>query len=254
MGVAGGVTLEQQLAADTDRCVLYLPGRYPLDSIGRLWDTLCALGTPPAVQLFDIGDTTMNDVTTGAASTRTRAEKTKRLFLTASGEATPRAGLESVAGKIIFVGAEDSPLTFKYDDLSPEVARAAALFGIMTSVTNTVGRADMSLADMYEAAEARLAAIVDEGRWSAERESGPRTNDLIEAARRWYAERNKPFTDEMAAAMQAKLADEKSGPDYRTQLQRNVAVHFAAIKAERAAERAAKAKERTPDSEVDDLI
>lgn len=194
----------------------------------------------------------MNDVATGSASPSKRAEKTKRYFLDAEGEASPRASLKSVAGRIVFVGRESEPLEFSVDELTNDVKNAAALFGIMTSVTNTVGRADMTLDDMIEAAEARLKSIVEDGRWSAERESGPRTNDLIEAASRWYAEKGKTFSPEMVTKMQARLEAE---PDYRASLQRNVAVHFAAIKAERAAERARKAQANaTAQDDLEDLV
>lgn len=192
----------------------------------------------------------MND-TAQAASTRTRAEKTKRIFISADGTKTPRVGLESVGAELHFVGS-DEVFTFNYDDLSPEIKRAAALFGIMTSVTNTVGRSDMGLDEMVEAVADRLASIVEEGKWSEGRTSGPRTSDLIEAAKRWYAEKRKTWTAEVEAAMQARLADEESGEEYRKTLQKHVAVHFAAIKAERAAERAAKAK--PSGNEPDDLI
>lgn len=193
----------------------------------------------------------MNDVATTGGD-RKRAEKTKRLFLNEAGEAFPRANLESVAGKVIFVGTGEE-LTFRFEDLSPEIARAAALFGIMTSVTNTVGRADMSEDEMIEAAAARLSSILEDGRWSAERQSGPRTSDLLEAASRWYAERGKQFTEEMRQQMQAKLADEETGTSYRANLMANVAAHFHAIKAERAQARAEKAK-TAGSAEVDDLL
>ena len=194
----------------------------------------------------------MNDTTT-ASTSRTRQEKTKRLFIDSKGEAHPRAGLDSVAGQITFINSGEPPLEFRYADLSPEIQRAAALFGIMTSVTNTVGRADMSLDEMVEAATDRLRSIVEDGKWSAGPQSGPRTSDLIEAARRWYSERNREFTSDMEATMTAKLSDEVSGPEYRANLMKSVAAHFAAIKAERAAERAAKAKDRSA-PEVDDLL
>ena len=182
-------------------------------------------------------------MSTDVTATRTRAEKTKRFFLDESGEASPRAGLTSTAGRIVFVETGDT-LEFAYEELTPEIRRAAALFGIMTSVTNTVGRADMTVDEMVDAATARLEAIVQDGRWSAERQSGPRTGDLVEAAARWYAERNKEFSAETRAAISQKLADENEGDAYRKKLLANesFAAHFAAIKAERAAERASKAK------------
>lgn len=190
-----------------------------------------------------------------ASEGRTRQEKTKRLFITADGEATPRTGLESVAGKIIFVETGEE-LEFKWDDLTPEIQRAAGLFGIMTSVTNTVGRAGMSAAEMVEAAETRL-EYIQGGQWSADRQSGPRTSDFIEAAARWYAEKGKPFDEDMRARMQAKLADEEAGAEYKADLlsRPSFKALFEAIKAERAAARAEKAKAAAASAEVesDDL-
>jgi hypothetical protein len=184
-------------------------------------------------------------------SGRTRAEKTKRFFLDASGETSPRARLDSVAGRVTFV-ASGEILDFNWDDLTPEVQRAAGLFGIMTSVTNTVGRAGMTDEDMFTAASDRLGTILD-GEWSAERQSGPRTSDLIEAAGRAFAERGMTFSDEKAAEIREKLADEKTGAEYRAQMLSKTAIkaHFEAIKAERAAQRAAKAKTAVTDDDLD---
>lgn len=171
-----------------------------------------------------------------------RAEKTVRSFLNADGESSPRARLDSVKGRVQFTGTSEV-LDFNYDDLSPEVARAAALFGIMTSVTNTVGKAGMTTDEMVEAAQARLDTIL-EGSWSAERQSGPRTNDLLEAATRYYAALNRPFSDEDKTELGRRLADEDSGDGLKKKLLAVDAfkAHYEAIKAERAAQRAAKAK------------
>jgi hypothetical protein len=57
-------------------------------------------------------------------SGRTRQEKTKRFFLDESGETSPRARLNSVAGKVVFLPSGEE-LQFNWNDLSPEIQRAA---------------------------------------------------------------------------------------------------------------------------------
>jgi hypothetical protein len=184
-------------------------------------------------------------------STRTRAEKTKRSFFNAAGETSPRARLDSIGGKIIFLPSGEE-LDFNWDDLTPEVQRAAGLFGIMTSTTNTVGRAGMTDDEMFQAASDRLGTILD-GEWSAERQSGPRTSDLIEAAERAYTERGMTLSEEKIAEFKAKLSDEKTGPEFRAEMLSKTLIkaHFEAIKAERAAARAAKAKTAVTDDDLD---
>lgn len=186
-------------------------------------------------------------------SGRTRQEKTKRVFINDEGESTPRAHLNSVSGQVTFVGSGEV-LAFSWDDFTPEVQRAAGLFGIMTSVTNTVGRAGMSEADMVQAATDRLGTLLD-GEWSSDTRSGPRTSDLIEAVRRAYAERNMELSEEKEAKIKAKLSDEKTGSDYRNDLlgRTLIRAHFEAIKAERAQARAAKAQEEARSGNADDL-
>lgn len=192
------------------------------------------------------------------ASSRKRAEKTKRTFLDASGIETPRANLNSVAGRITFVESGET-LDFSYDDLTPEVSRAAALFGIMTSVTNTVGRADMSAAEIYEAAENRLKTIVEDGLWTSDRQSGPASNIILEAIARRNGKKGLPFTDEDRARYHARLSDEKEGNEFKAKIlaQPSVRVEYEAIKAERQAERLkrlqAKAAAAESDAEPDDL-
>lgn len=191
-----------------------------------------------------------------ATSGRKRAEKTKRTFLQPDGSETPRASTSSIGGKVHFVGSGEE-LVFWLKDLKPEVVNAAALFGIMTSVTNTVGKADMGEDEMIEAARARLLTIQDGG-WSAERQSGPHNSDLLEAVARRERDLGRDFGDDRRAAMTAKLNDEEGGAAYKAKLLAvdSVRAHFEAIKAERAQERARKAKERAagrPQTEPEDL-
>lgn len=197
----------------------------------------------------------MNDSTQAVdldvASGSKRQEKTKRSFINGLGERSARAKLDSLRGQVVFVESGDT-LEFAWDDLTAEVQRAAGLFGIMVSVTNTVGRKDMTPQEMVSAAEDRLATIL-EGEWSAERQSGPRTSDLLEATSRAHQEQGKEFSEEKRAEIQAKLADEKEGTAYRNFLLSKTAIkaHFEAIKAERAAQRAAKAKAEVTSDDLD---
>lgn len=181
-----------------------------------------------------------------------RAEKTKRLFLNAAGDASPRARLDSVAGKVVFVETNEA-LDFNWNDLSPEVQRAAGLYGIMTSVTNTVGRADMSIDDMIEAATDRLSIILD-GNWSAEAKSGPGNNDLLLALQRTVEGMGKTWDP---APYLAKLADENVAEEFKKKWQATpqVKAHLDAIKSERALARLKKSQEAAAASGADvDLL
>lgn len=188
-----------------------------------------------------------------------RAEKTKRLFLDESGEATPRASTKSVAGRVVFV---DSNATLEFDireleKAHPGVVRAAALFGIMTSVTNTVGKKGMTADEMFEAAKDRLGVIMEDGEWASAREGGPRSNDLILAAVRMYADTGKVLTEELQGKMRAMLQDENTGATYRETLNANkqLMAALATIRAERATELAKKrAAEAVGAPEVADIF
>lgn len=199
----------------------------------------------------------MADISANGEVATKRAEVTDRVFLNAEGKTSPRARLDSVAARVSFIG-KNEVLEWRYEDLSPEVRRAAALFGIMVSVTNAVGNKNLTMDEKIEAAEDRLAVITG-GNWSAERgEGGPRNGDFFLAADRWYTEAGKTFTEEMKTSMAAKLNDEETGTDYRKKLQsdRRFAAHLAAIKSERAAERAAKAAAAAAESSasLDELV
>lgn len=122
----------------------------------------------------------MADATSIGKNTRER--KTTRWFTSPDGRKAPRAHLEADGFGIEFVGTGEV-LEAKLADFKPEVVNAAALFGFVTSITNAAGGADKSLEDAVYAASERLDALL-KGDWSAERETGMRTADIIEAARR----------------------------------------------------------------------
>lgn len=189
-----------------------------------------------------------------AATEKKRQEKTKRVFVNAAGEKTPRAKLDSVGVEITFVRTGEV-LKFNFDDFTPEVQRAGALWGIMTAVTNTVGKAGLSDAEISEAANDRLATLLD-GQWTAEAQSGPRDSDILLAAERFQRERNLEWNDTVRDTMRAKLADEATGGDYRKRLLSVPAfkAHFEAVKAERAQERAKKAAADATGSPTSDIL
>lgn len=171
-----------------------------------------------------------------------RAEKTIRTFYNAAGEESARARLDSVKFRVTFVESGDF-VELGWDELSPEVQRAAGLYGIMTSVTNTVGQKGLSAADMLENASSRLETIRN-GAWSAEVKAGARTSDFVEAMRRVYAEAGTPLSDAQIDHIKKTLADEAQGPAFREKMGSHVkiAAALAAIRSERAAETLAKAQ------------
>lgn len=194
-------------------------------------------------------------------STRVRAEKTLRQFRNAAGEFSPRARLDSEEVHITFLTGEPGksepvgdPLICKFAELSPEVARAAALYGIMTSVTNTIGAKGLTVDDMIEIASSRLETILG-GSWSAERQVGARTSDFVEALQRVFTAAGKPLSEESLNAVKAKLASETDGPAYREKLNSDpkVVAAVAAIRSERAAARAADAQAKAAGTAGGDL-
>lgn len=163
-----------------------------------------------------------------------KGEKVERQFYSADGEAGSRVGLDSVGVKLVFVDTGEV-LDMAYSALSPEVARAAALFGVMTSVTNTFG--GMSDAgEMYEAAETRWESLAG-GQWSSDRQSGPRVGDLVEAILRLRKERGREPVEGDYEDVKARIV--KGELNAKGLLATpEVAAHFHAIKRERADARA----------------
>lgn len=202
----------------------------------------------------------MAHVDNDAAAVKARADKTIRQFRNAEGDFSPRARLDSEEVHVSFLenGTSVHTLVCRYKDLSPEVARAAALYGVMTSVTNTIGAKGLTTQDMIETAEARLETILN-GAWSAERQVGARTSDFVEALQRVFTADGKPLSEDQIAAVKKRLADETEGPTYRERLNSNpkVAAALAAIRSERAAARSAEAQAKAAaatDTSINDLV
>jgi hypothetical protein len=193
----------------------------------------------------------MADTLSNGEGASKRAEKTIRLFLNAEGVASPRARLDSVAFEVTLIEAGEK-IGLRWDELSSEVQRAAGLYGIMTSVTNAVGAKNLSASDMVDNATARL-EVIRSGAWSAESKVGARTGDVLEAIIRAFAESGKPLDEAGIETRRKLLLDEDQGPAFRDKALANprVAAIFAAIKAQRAEERLAKAKAKAADSTGD---
>lgn len=199
----------------------------------------------------------MVDIATTEATTRERT--TKRIFVNAEGEESARALPDTVGGRVIFVETDyvvelDFTSISGYNSIPNGVLRQGFAFGVMTSVTNTVGSSKLSIDEKIEACEARWEAI-SKGTWQSEREgSGPRSNDYLEAAKRVQASSGKPWDETRTPLFLSKVSEDEG---YTKTLLKNDAfrAHMDAIKLERAQARAAKsaikAKDQTDTSFLD---
>lgn len=181
-----------------------------------------------------------------------RKDKCIRTYIDAEGEALgSRAKNEARAVKLEVKDA-DYEVTLSYDEMPESVRCAAALYGAVNSITNTIGKAGMSAADMVEALEDRIAAIWTDGVWAEGAQGGPRTNDVLEAVCRWYTDKKGPVTEEWKANMKQKLADDKPYAD-AIKAKPEIGLIIESIRMERQAERLAKAKAKAEGQESEDL-
>ena len=171
------------------------------------------------------------------AASRGKREKADRIFLDSNGKEFPRTfeGVQAVE----FRFKNGHKLHMPLDSLPEGILRAAAAFGINTSVGNTFGAIE-DLEDALEAAESRWEQLC-RGVWSAERSTGPRTGDLLEALCRALAGIGKRVTEADREGLEKQLEDAAFAKSVGSDPQ--VAVHLAAIRKERAEERARKALE-----------
>lgn len=170
-------------------------------------------------------------------NTRTRAEVTKRSFLAEDGTYTGRATTKTKGFKIELVGS-DQAFEYGLEDFDSGVLAAAAAFGLVTSITNTVGGKALSIEERVELIQDRIETLL-EGEWSAERQSGPRSSQLLEALIRVREDAGKESTQEWRDRMSVTLRD---NPDKAKEYLANplVAAALADIKAKAALERAKK--------------
>lgn len=186
-------------------------------------------------------------------STRTRAEVTKRSFLNDGGEYTGRATTKVKGFKIELVGTDQ---TFEHAlaDFDSGVLAAAAAFGLVTSITNTVGGKSLSAEERAELIADRIETLL-EGEWSAERQSGPRSSQLLEALIRVRTDAGKDSPQEWRDRMAVTLRD---NPEKAKEYMANplVAAALADIKAKAALERAKAlaAKSKAAPAEASDFM
>lgn len=175
--------------------------------------------------------------TDSETTTTKRAAVSKRTFVNAAGEYTGRVDTTSVGFKVELLG-NGAVLERKLSDYPQEVINAAALFGLVTSLTNTFG--GMSDPDEMADAMTQRDETFQGGEWSSERQTGPRTSDLLDAVVAFRAKNGKETTEEWKQGLAAKLAaKETTSKDILAEPAVNA--EYLAIKAKRAAERSAAA-------------
>jgi hypothetical protein len=188
-----------------------------------------------------------------AENTRTRSEVTKRSFLNEGGEYTGRATSKVKGFRIELV---ESGQVFEHAlaDFDSGVLAAAAAFGLVTSITNTVGGKSLSAEERVDLIQDRIETLL-EGEWSAERQSGPRSSQLLEALVRVRADSGKETTQEWKDKMALVLRD---SPEKAKEYMANplVAAALADIKAKAALERAKQlaAKSKAAPAEAADFM
>lgn len=180
----------------------------------------------------------MADTSMDGATVSKRSAKCSRTFKDNAGNITSRASGEVSAVIFTFPGLDNRTLVMQLNDLPESIIRAAAAFGINTSVGNTFGGTP-DPEEAFELAEARWERL-KEGEWSAERgESGPRTGDLVEAVRAAKTKAGATFDE---AAFVAKLQSGELKREAVTAIPA-VKAEIDAIKLKRLQERAAKSAE-----------
>lgn len=174
----------------------------------------------------------MADTMNADARGSKKVAKCERQFIDADGGVHARA-FEGVAAVRLHFVESGNDLLMPLNELPDGIIRAAAAFGLNTSVGNTFG----AIEDPDEALEIAAARweTLKSGQWTSDRVTGPRIGDLIEAMCRLREEKGKPADDAYRAAITESLSDPAQakavGGDPRIQL------HVAAIRKERAESR-----------------
>ncbi len=106
--------------------------------------------------------------------------KTIRTFYNAEGKPSNRAQKDTVRMTCEFV-EEGKTLDMDWDNVQSGVQNASGCFGAMTSVTNAAGGHHPTMSPFERACE-RWGTIREDGEWQGEREGGPQTGLVVEAA------------------------------------------------------------------------
>jgi hypothetical protein len=197
-------------------------------------------------------------VTTEGNGKRKRQEKCIRTYLNEAGEDIGTRAKNEARAVRLQVPEAGYDETLRYEDMPEPVRAAAALYGAVNSITNTIGKAGISAQEIVDNLESRIEAIFTNGVWAEGAQTGPRTTDVLDAMCRLFTDRGGDVTEEWKAAKRQKLAEDKAYAD-AMRAQPEIAVLIETIRMERQADRLKKAKEaleggKASTTELDDLL
>lgn len=185
------------------------------------------------------------------SSGRTREAVTKRSFKDADGNYTPRVHAGSVGFRIELL---ESGYVIEKDlkDYPEDMIKAAALWGLVTNITNTIGNLKDS-DEMAEAMESRSETI-EGGEWTSGRESGPRTSDILEAYVAFRTKHGKDTSQERKDAFTNDIKNKVVTVKDLLKAEPGLAAEYAAIKARRSVERSDKMAAKAKETSVSTLL
>lgn len=192
----------------------------------------------------------MTDTSNEAATSTKKARNVENFYVSQSGERAARPMPDVVAfGKRFLSNGHE--IVKNLEDFSQESLSQAAAFGLQQVGQNAYGAAADD-DERIEMLEARWESIQN-GNWSADRQVGPRSSDLVDAFAQARADQGKESSDEWKETIRQKL---ESGEIAAKDLQANplIKAKLDAIKAARAAERAKASAAKAADAaELPDL-
>lgn len=189
-------------------------------------------------------------------SARRKKDKCLRTYFNAEGEELGTRAKNDARSVRLQVPAASYDRTLSYDDMPEAVRAAAALYGAVNSITNTIGNAGLSAAEIVENLETRIENIWENGVWAEGAQAGLRTNDVLEAVTRFYVSRGGDASAEWKAKKKQQLSEDKTYNE-TMRSRPEIAVLIETIRMERQAERLKKAQEKagtTDSGDLDDLL
>lgn len=184
----------------------------------------------------------MTDVQESKSTAKSRNVENFYIAADGSRAARPQADVVAFGKKFLANGHE---IVKKLHDFPEAILSQAAAFGLQQVIQNAYGAAADD-DERIELAEARLETL-EGGSWAADRQTGPRSSDLLDAWAAARAEAGATADDAWKDMARAKL---ESGEVTAKDLQANARIKakLDAIKAARAVERAKKSAEAIGDS------